>query len=432
MQSALQSVSDGFSARKAALVHGVPRTTLQDRVTGRVTHGSNPGPKPYLNIAEESELTSNLIDASNMGYGKTRREVFSIVERYVKQKQDVKLRSATITHGWWQKFLKRNPSLSLRAGDATAGIRMDAINTENLKNYFDQLRSIFDDFDFDNHPEAVYNMDETGVPLEPRPPKVVAQKGKKKIRYQTSGQKQQITVIGCGSATGQCLPPFIIFAAKQVNYLWTKNEVSGAHYAVSDKGWVDQKLFFFFLEEHFLTHAVAYRPLLLLLDGHSTHIDLPSLKFARDQGIIIFCLPPHTTHECQPLDCSLFKPLKEHWKQECHKFYCKNPGKVINKLNFNGIFRNAWLNSITPANVAAGFRKAGVYPFNQDAITCIGGQNDEGPTAPGNRIVILLSSTIFLYCLLIACLFQIWMKQKNKMAVKRMILILTVMMKLFY
>ena len=109
MQSALQSVSDGFSARKAALVHGVPCTTLQDRVTGRVTHGSNPGPKPYLNIAEESELTSNLIDASNMGYGKTRREVFSIVERYVKQKQDVKLRSATITHGWWQKFFKEKP-----------------------------------------------------------------------------------------------------------------------------------------------------------------------------------------------------------------------------------------------------------------------------------------------------------------------------------
>ena len=112
-------------------------------------------------------------------------------------------------------------------------------------------------------------MDETGVPLEPRPPKVIAQKGKKKIRYQSSGQKQQITVIGCGSVTSQCLPPFIIFAAKQLKYLWTRNEVSGTRYAVSDKGWVDQKLFFFLLEEHFLTHAVAYCPLLLLLDGHS-------------------------------------------------------------------------------------------------------------------------------------------------------------------
>ena len=113
MQSALQSVSDGVSTCKAALVHGVPRTTLQDRVTGRVTHGHNPGPKPYLDMAEESELTSHLIDASKIGYGKTRCEVFSIVERYVKQKEDVKLRSAAITHGWWQKLLKRNPFLSL-------------------------------------------------------------------------------------------------------------------------------------------------------------------------------------------------------------------------------------------------------------------------------------------------------------------------------
>ena len=250
MQSALQSVSDGVSTCKAALVHEVPRTTLQDHVSGRVTHGHNPGPKPYLNIVAESELTSHLIDASNIGYGKTRREDFSIVERYVKQKKDVKLRSATITHSWWQKFLKRNPSLSLRAGDATAGIRMDAINAEDLKNYFDQLRSIFDDFGFDNHPEAIYNMDETGVPLEPRSPKVIhCPEREKENLISELWSKTQITVISYGSATDQCMPPFITFVVKQLNYLWTRNEVSGTRYAVSDKGWVDEKLFFFFLEE---------------------------------------------------------------------------------------------------------------------------------------------------------------------------------------
>jgi len=52
------------------------------------------------------------------------------------------------------------------------------------------------------------------------------------------------------------------------------------------------------------------------------------------------------------------------------EFYCKNPGKVISKLNFNEIFQNTWLNSITAANVVAGFRKAGGYPFNQSAIFC--------------------------------------------------------------
>lgn len=60
---------------------------------------------------------------------------------------------------------------------------------------------------FDDHPEAIYNMDETGMPLESHPPKIVDEKGQKKVRYQTSGQKQQITIIGCGSVTEHVIPP---------------------------------------------------------------------------------------------------------------------------------------------------------------------------------------------------------------------------------
>ena len=78
-------------------------------------------------------------------------------------------------------------------------------------------------------------MNETGVPLEPRPPKVIGKRGQKKIRYRTFGQKAQITVIGCGSATGQIISPFIIYAAKQLNPLWIRDEVGGSRYAVMTK-----------------------------------------------------------------------------------------------------------------------------------------------------------------------------------------------------
>ena len=40
---------------------------------------------------------------------------------------------------------------------------MDAINAAN----FYQLQSLFDKYNFDNNPEAIYNLDETDVPLEP-------------------------------------------------------------------------------------------------------------------------------------------------------------------------------------------------------------------------------------------------------------------------
>ena len=98
-----------------------------------------------------------------------------------------------------------------------------------------------------------------------------------------------------------------------------------------------------------MKHAVASRPLLLLLDGHSSHYEPATIRFAKKKknDVIILCLPPHTTHETQPLDCSLFRPRKIHWLEAVHDFYQKNPGKVISKLNFSGIFRQAWLQSVT-------------------------------------------------------------------------------------
>ena len=211
-------------------------------------------------------------------------------------------------------------------------------------------------------------MDDTGVPLEPRPPKVVARKGQKKVRYRTSGQKAQITVLGCANAAGQILPPLIIFAAKQLNPLWTRSEVPGSRYGVSDKGWVDQELFHIWQKEHFLSNAVAQRPLLLLLDGHSSHFKPQCIQFAKDNQIIIFCLSPQTTHECQPLDVGLFGPLKQYWQQACHSFYQKSTTQVISKY-FCQVFKDAWLNAVVPTNVCAGFEKAGVYPFNPNAVS---------------------------------------------------------------
>ena len=33
------------------------------------------------------------------------------------------------------------------------------------------------------------------------------------------------------------------------------------------------------------------------------------------------------THESQPLDASVFKPLKQNWQDVCHQYVQDNPGK---------------------------------------------------------------------------------------------------------
>jgi len=370
MHQAIECARSGAaSANKAAEMYGIPKSTLKDRLSGRVQPGSRPGPHPYLMPSEEAELASHLIEAAAIGVGKTRSDVMRIAQEVAEAK--IVLKQTRISSGWWRRFLERNPALRLRAGDATAGVRIDAINEESMRGYFGLLKEVYDELDFEAHPERIYNMDETGVPLNPRPPKVLAKKGQKKVRYRCSGQKAQITVVGCCSATGQAIPPFIIFAAKQLNALWMRNEVAGSRYAVSENGWIDQELFHFWLTEHFLQHAINSGPILLLLDGHSSHFKPDTIHFAKEQNVVVFCLPPHTTHECQPLDCSLFGPLKVHWRHVCHEFHQKNPNGTITKLNFTGLFKQAWLKAISVENIVNGFKKSGVFPFDPTRVSAL-------------------------------------------------------------
>ena len=114
---------------------------------------------------------------------------------------------------------------------------------------------------------SAYNVDETGMPLNHRAPKVVTQKGQKKVRVQTTGDKSQITVVGCASATGQVIPPYVIFDTATLNVAWTEGEVPGTTYGLSKKGWIDTELFYHWLQNHFLKYAVLARPLYYYLMG---------------------------------------------------------------------------------------------------------------------------------------------------------------------
>ena len=94
--------------------------------------------------------------------------------------------------------------------------------------------------------------------------------------------------------------------------------------------------------------------------------------------MIIFCLPPHTTHRSQPLDSCVFGPLKKAWTEVCHTYQQDNPGAVITKYSFTPLFAKAWSQSFTPNNLISGFKKCGIYPFNSEAIEIL--DDDGAPT----------------------------------------------------
>ena len=75
------------------------------------------------------------------------------------------------------------------------------------------------------------------------------------------------------------------------------------------KGWIDRELFEEWFMQHLLTHIPPQRPVLLLLDGHSSHYHLSLICKAVENGLILFCLPQHTTHLAQPLDKSCLRAV---------------------------------------------------------------------------------------------------------------------------
>ena len=79
------------------------------------------------------------------------------------------------------------------------------------------------------------------------------------------------------------------------------------------------------------------------------------IESAAAEGVIIFCLPPHTTHLTQPLDKGCFGLLKSYWREECQTYLSKNMGKAITRFQFSQVFSKAWLSGMTMTNMIAGF-----------------------------------------------------------------------------
>ena len=246
--------------------------------------------------------------------------------------------------------------------------RASASDRDIIDNYFDELESTLEANELLDKPCQIFNVDETGMPLDPKPLKIVTWKGHKNPSQVSSGVKSQITVVGCVSAGGQCLPPMVIWDRKNLPPELAMEEVPGTVYGLSSKGWIDQELFHLWFTKHFLLYAPPARPLLLLMDGHSSHYCPATIRYAAEERVILFSLPPNTTHLSQPLDKGIFGPLKVAWRQVCHEFLVKNPGAQVTKLNFSPLFSEAWVRALTPRNIISGFRTTGVYPPDRTAI----------------------------------------------------------------
>ena len=146
----------------------------------------------------------------------------------------------------------------------------------------------------------------------------------------------------------------------------------------SESGWVNAELFVKWFE-FFLKCIPPVRPVLLIQDGHSTHISIQLIEMARENNVCLLCLPAHTSHILQPLDVGVFKSFKSNFNKVCGNYMKQNPGRVITADLLASMVGQAYPTAFTPVNVLSGFKKTGIYPFNPSSV-------DDRQLVPSNAL----------------------------------------------
>ena len=167
------------------------------------------------------------------------------------------------------------------------------------------------------------------------------------------------------NADGRVLPPLIIYAGKDLQSTWRGHkDLPGTVYSVPDSGWMTSEVFFSWFEQFCI--VVKERPLLLIYDGHKTHLSIEAVKKAIKEKITLVKLPPHCTDLLQPLDKCCFGPLNRLWEGKLNAWVSfSGPRKPISKDIFANLLCEIWNEGISSKKVIAGFEVTGIYPIDK-------------------------------------------------------------------
>ena len=177
-----------FSIRESAKKHSIDRMTL----TRYLRKAAEKGPtnanmgysshKKILSKEMESDLAKHFLNLCNRFFGLSTDKARSLAWEFaVRNKLDIpenwKIDQKS-GKKWLRNFMQRH-HLTLRKAEATSYGRATAFNKKNVSNYFDNLYSVMEKYQFD--PGNIFNMDETGCFTVQVPKKILAQQGVKQV-----------------------------------------------------------------------------------------------------------------------------------------------------------------------------------------------------------------------------------------------------------
>ena len=274
-----------LTLRQAEAVYGVPKSTLSDYVSGKVKLGQCQGPPTVLSAKEEGKLARWALEMAAIGYGRSKEQILLTVQKIVEKDQRPNpFKDGKPGKKWWKGFLGRHPELSLRKPEPLEASRAAGCTKQKLAQWYADFEKFLEINEIADDPRFFWNANESGFALCPKTGKVVSYKGMKDLYTVTGSSRDQITILCAGSAAGEVIPPMHIFPGVRFGYNPLDGSVAGSYFGKSPNGWIDTELFYGWIANHFARN-VTVRPVVLLVDGHKSHINLQISTFCKENGI---------------------------------------------------------------------------------------------------------------------------------------------------
>lgn len=370
LEKCLEAVrSRRMTQREAEKFYKISRATIKRKLKNQ--HSGKPGHPRVFTDEEELAFASHLNKLCDFGFPCDELDFKFVIKAYLgRQGRTVALFKNNLPgRDWVKSFLHRHPSLSVRFAANIKRARA-AVDERVISEYIQNVGKLLKD----TPPENVYNYDETNMSDDPGRKKIICRRGTKYPERIMNTTKSSISVMFCGNAAGQSIPPYIIYKAENLWTTWTEGGPPGAKYNRSKHGWIDLLIF----EDWFTNHLL---PILKKQEGRkvvigdnlTSHLSMNVIQLCDENNVHFVCLPPNSSHLTQPLDVAYFRPLKMKWKAVLDRWKQSDAGKRIGMLpkdQFPMLLRTV-LEEIGPnlkSSLKAGFKKAGLVPIDENQI----------------------------------------------------------------
>ena len=354
------------SYRKAAEYHNVKKSTLVDFIRDGFKE-KKLGRETFFTENEERALAKLIDEVAEWGFPLRRLEIRIIAGDLLRAK-NIKLTTRDGNPGkdWFIGFVKRN-KLSKRAASNMKRCRSQ-VDASVVNEFFDELEKLF--LRMNVRPENIYNYDETNFTNDPGKSLVFCRRGRKRVENVRDSSKQAFSVMWCGNATGELLPPMVVYKAKNVYEGWTWNGPKDAVYASTESGWFDSETFKTWFVQCFLPAVESKEgPIVLLGDNLGSHFSAELVALAKQKNVHFVMLIANATNWLQVLDVSVFAPMKRAWRTILSNWRTemRRTGDIPKTVFPSLLARlDSKIRETVSKNLISGFRSTGICPLNRE------------------------------------------------------------------